>query len=655
MISKRIFKTVKNLIPKISETELIALRSGTTSLDRDIFCGKVNLPKKFDDCDSINKNNLDKINALLSKYGNEVIYPNEKSDEILNYISNEKFYSYIIDNEYDGNKVSVNELSNILTMITSKSPSLGVTVMVPNSLGPGELLIHYGTDEQKNKYLPGLANGKYVPCFGLTGPNNGSDAAGQIDQGTVVYKDDGLFIEVDINKRYITLGPVANLIGLAFKVNDPYELLDKGKEGITVALIEDDFPGLKQETYHNPLNAGFPNGTLKGKLSIPVEKVIGGEEKVGHGWKMLMECLAAGRGICLPATANASSKVSTFGVYSYSKHRKQFNIPLVKMQGVQEKLVEMFYNTWLIQCGVGLTNTILDMGEKPAVLSAIMKQQTTDRGRTVLDNGMDIYAGSGICLGENNFIEKFYRSAPIGITVEGSNTLTRNLIIFGQGLNKSHPNIFKVLETILNDDLSKFKIEFNDMLKHVFSLYFKSLVPGIFMDKLEKQTINFAHLSNIVALKGGAIKREQFLSADMADIFSNLYLAYAVRWYENEHKVSKYFTEYCINRLLNENQIIFNRIISNYGFASLPIVHLLGFTDSFSYNDKTNLMKEIDSNPIIMNEIKKNIYFDGILSDLDKLNNMDPNSEEYSKLYDKIIQVGEYQIKKNIVENIHTI
>ena len=656
MISKRIFKTVKKLIPKISETELIALRSGTTSLDRDIFNGKVNLPNKFKDSDLINESNLDNVNQLLNKYGNETIYPNEISSEILDYISNKKFYSYIIDNEYDGNKVSVNELSNILTMITSKSPSLGVTVMVPNSLGPGELLIHYGTNEQKSKYLPGLANGKYVPCFGLTGPNNGSDAAGQIDQGTVVYKDGGMFIDVEVNKRYITLGPVANLIGLAFRVNDPHELLDKGKEGITVALVESGFPGLEQDTYHNPLNAGFPNGTLKGKLSIPVDKVIGGEKNVGHGWKMLMECLAAGRGICLPATANASSKVSTFGVYNYSKHRKQFNIPLVKMQGVQEKLVEMFYNTWLIQCGVGLTNTILDMGEKPAVLSAIMKQQTTDRGRTVLDNGMDIYAGSGICLGENNFIEKFYRSAPIGITVEGSNTLTRNLIIFGQGLNKSHPNIFKVLETILDDDLSKFKVEFNEMLKHVFSLYFKSLVPGIFMDKLDEQTINFAHLSNIVALKGGAIKREQFLSADMADIFSNLYLAYSVRWYQKEYNVSKYFTEYCINRLLNENQIIFNRIISNYGFSSLPFIHLLGVVDSYSYNDRTKLMNEIESNPKILDEIKKNIHIDSILKDLDRLNSLDKDSNEYKELYNKVIQVGEYPINKNnYSENPHTI
>ena len=644
MIRKKIFNTVKNLIPKISETELIALRSGTTSLDRDIFCGKVEFPKSFPQKDFISESNDKNINSLLQKYGDEVVYPNEKQDEILDYVSKNKFYSYIIDQEYEGNKISVNELSNILVKITSKNPALGVTIMVPNSLGPGELLTHYGTEGQKKKYLPGLANGKYVPCFGLTGPYNGSDAAGQIDTGKVVLDENGkICIEVSINKRYITLGPVANLIGLAIKVEDPYELLDNGKEGVTVALLERGHKGLEQKTYHNPLNAGFPNGTLKGDLMIPIENVIGGEKNTGHGWKMLMECLAAGRGICLPATANSSSKVATFGVYSYACHRRQFNIPLAKMQGVQEKLIEMFFNTWVIQSSVALTNTILDSGEKPAVLSAIMKQQTTDRGRIVLDNAMDIYAGSGICLGRNNFLEKFYKSAPIGITVEGSNTLTRNLIIFGQGLNKSHPHIFKVLETILNDDQNKFNSEFDNMVGHVLSLYMKSLVPN-FSDKLSKQTINFAHLCNIVALKGGKIKKEQFLSADMADIFSNLYLAHSVKWYHNEFNISKKLTDYCINRLLNENQRIINKIVCNYGIFSLPIIHLTGFVKNESYKENSELIKEIENNKNILNEIKKNIYMDTILDDLDTLNNLNKDSEEYKKLYDKIIQVGEYDI-----------
>ena len=438
-------------------------------------------------------------------------------------------------------------MSNMLTKITTKNPSLGVTIMVPNSLGPGELLSHYGTEEQKNKYLPGLANGDYIPCFGLTGPNNGSDAAGPIDKGKVVLLDNRPVIEVTINKRYITLAPVSNLIGLAFKLEDPNGLLSSGREGITVALIESSHPGLIKETHHNPLNAGFPNGTLKGTFKIELDQIIGGEQNCGNGWKMLMECLAAGRGICLPATANAACKVSTFGVFHYGMNRRQFNIPLIKMEGVQNKFVDMLYNTWLIQSSISLTNNILDNGDKPAVISAIMKQQTTDRARDVINNGMDIHAGSAICLGENNFIEKFYRSSPIGITVEGSNTLTRNLIIFGQGLNKSHPYIYPILENILNDDLESFKQNFKNIVNHSLSMYGKSWLFN--SDILEKQTIQFANLANFVALKGGAIKKEQSLSADMADLLSNIYIGYGVKWYDQNNNVSDKLTKYCIENI----------------------------------------------------------------------------------------------------------
>lgn len=521
--------------------------------------------------------------------------------------------------------------------------------MVPNSLGPGELLLHYGTEQQKNYYLPKLANGEFIPCFGLTGPNNGSDAAGSIDTGIIIEKNGKKFIKVDINKRYITLAPVSNLIGLAFRLNDPNKLLKSCNEGITVALIEKGTCGLKQETYHNPLNTGFPNGTLKGSLIIPIENVIGGEENIGNGWKMLMECLAAGRGICLPATANASSKVACFGIINYAKHRKQFKIPLIKMQGVQDKILKMVYNTWLIQSSVALTNEILDSGEKPAVISAIMKQQTTDRAREVLANAMDIHAGSSICLGDNNFLEKFYRNTPIGITVEGSNTLTRNLIIFGQGLNKSHPHIFPILDSILNNDINNFKINFNNMIVHVLSLYSKSLIPNFsssVYSKLDKQTINFAHLSNIVALKGGAIKAEQFLSADMADIFSNLYLAYSVKWFEENNKISSILSEYCITKLMNENQILFNKIIDNSPLIHKPLIyHMKGIIGYDNYKKNSAVINEIITNKKIMETFKKDIIIkDTVLEELDKLNQINENTLEYKELYNKMIQVGEYKI-----------
>ena len=641
----RFFNNIKLIIPKISDTELIALRSGTTCIDTDIFRGRVDtrsIKPKVMERKFANEN----VDSLINKYGNiEKVYPNEKSEEIFDYVGKKKFLSFLIPEKYGGVKLSVSELSSVLTKIASANPALGVITMVPNSLGPSELLLDYGTDKQKEEYLPKLANGDYIPCFGLTGPNNGSDATGSIDEGTVIMKDNKKVINLEINKRYITLGPVANLIGLAFNLKDPYELLDYGNEGVTVALIESNIPGLKQETHHNPLNAGFPNGTLKGNITIPVENIIGGQKNAGMGWKMLMECLASGRGVCLPATANASSKVCTYGVFQYAKHRKQFKIPLVEMEGVQSKLVNMLFNTWLIQSSVAFTNCLLDDGEKPAVISAIMKQQTTDRAREVLNDGMDIHAGSAICLGENNFMEKFYRSAPIGITVEGSNTLTRNLIIFGQGLNKSHPYIYPVLDSILTDNLDNFKTSFRDILNHSLSLYWKSL-PGVSFycrTPLENQTLQFANLSNFVALKGGALKSEQFLSADMADIFSNVYLAHCVLWYHENHNVSKKLTDYCVNRLCYENQIKINRVIDNLDCVKYLLYFSKSYIQSFKYDGEREIIDEMKKNSKIMDHLTNDIFIseDNILGKLRKLDSL--HGDEYQTLYQEIIQVREFE------------
>lgn len=654
---KRVFQFAKTFVPRISETELIALRSGTSCVDRDIFQGNIyalrNLNKKYkyekhkwQENDNI-PFRKSKVNELLQKYGNAEIYPSSQTSEIFDYIGRNNFLSFIIDTSYGGSKLSVSEISSILTKITSCNPALGVSVMVPNSLGPGELLSHYGTAAQKQYYLPKLANGSFIPCFGLTGPNNGSDAAGSIDKGVVKYNTKGeKVIEVEVNKRYITLAPVANLVGLAFRVRDPDRLLGAGKEGITVALLEKGHEGLLQETHHDPLQCGFPNGTVKGKVSITMDQIIGGEPNIGNGWKMLMECLAAGRGVSLPATANASSKTATYGMYLYSKHRKQFQIPLLRMQGVQEKLVEMVYHTWVIQSSIALTNAILDTGEKPSVLSAIMKQQTTDRAREVLNHGMDVHAGSSICLGENNFMEKFYRAAPVGITVEGSNTLTRNLIIFGQGLNKSHPHLYPVIDSILENNQSAFESSSVNLLQHVGNSYLRSIMPTITSDiyvRLYSQTHDFSHLANIVALKGGNLKSEQFLSANMADIFSNLYLAYSVQWFEKQTNTSEFLTNYCIERLLDDNQRIINRIVSNYGVFGVPILHLRKSVSDEKYVKRTELIEELEHNPRIMEEIKNDVYVDDTaLGNLTKLDMLNPQSDTYRKLYNQVIQVGEF-------------
>jgi len=636
-----IFNKVKNIVPRISNTELIALRTGNTHLDSQMFCGSVTLPNKIS---NVNNSKFDesKIDLLLNKYGDSTVYPSKDTNDILQFLGTNKFFSFLIDEKYQGNKLSTQELSNVLTKISSKNPGLGVTVMVPNSLGPGELLSIYGTEEQKEKYLPKLSNGECIPCFGLTGPDNGSDALGSIDTGVLKEENGKRFVEVTVNKRYITLAPVSNLVGLAINLEDPDNLLKSGEEGVTVFLLEKDFPGLKLETHHNPMNLGFPNGTVKGNLKIPLENIIGGEENVGNGWKMLMECLAAGRGICLPATANASSKTSTFGIYNYIKHRKQFNIPLIKMEGVSNKFCDMVYNTWLIQTSIAMTNNILDQGNKPAVISAIMKEQTTERGRMVINDAMDIHGGSSICSGPNNFTQKFYNGIPVGITVEGSNTLTKNLIIFGQGLNKSHPHIYDLYDSIVTDDLEKFKLHFKKMIKHSTKLLGSSYLGKITKDNISNQTVDFANLSNFISLLGGQIKKNQSISSDMAGIMSNLYLAYSVMWYQENYKVSQKLTDYCLNRLLDENSVLFNRVIDNYpGSLRLLLKNMKRKNNSFNYDSNRELLNEIESNFKIMNEIEDNIFIDDSLKKLKSLDNLD--GEEYERVYQDIISVEEYK------------
>jgi acyl-CoA dehydrogenase len=360
---------------------------------------------------------------------------------------------------------------------------------------------------------------------------------------------------------------------------------------------------------------------------------------------MLMECLAAGRAVCLPATANASAKTATYGVWNYARHRQQFKIPLIKMEGIQDKLADMIYHTWVIQSSVKLTNTLLDYGEKPAVISAIMKEQTTERARTVLNHGMDIYAGSAICLGENNFLEEFYRSAPVGITVEGSNTLTKSLIIFGQGLNKSHPHIFDVYKSILDDDLSSFKKHFNSLLGH--SLCSMVLMPnfGGYSNVLHRQTNYFANLANFVALLGGKIKQNQFISGDMAQILSNLYLAHAVSWNQSVDPVSQELTDYCLRRLADETQHHINRVIDNYPSSTIRLLlrPMRCNVPNVDYDEKRDLIKLVNNHPDILKKIREDIYYqDGILAELEQLNALDNESDEYKNLYQKVIQVGEY-------------
>jgi alkylation response protein AidB-like acyl-CoA dehydrogenase len=653
----QLFSRVKNIIPKISETELIALRSGGVSIDRDIFSGKL----YYDKLNKINISNKEHENNMLHltknilrKYGDTKVYPSNNIKNIMNELGQKGFLGMIIDKKYGGNRLQISTQSKILTMMASYNPSLAVVTMVPNSLGPGELLQHYGTEFQKNNYLPKLATGKLIPCFGLTGPNNGSDATGNIDIGILKENNGNKYIEIELNKRYITLAPIADLIGVAFNLKDPDNLLKDGKAGITLALIERNHLGLLQETYHNPNNAGFPNGTLKGKIQINLDQIIGGEKMAGNGWLMLMECLAVGRGVSLPASANGTSKAITFGILNYIQNREQFKMPIGMMQGIREKFLEMFYNTWVIQSSVNFTAHILDSGSVPSVLTAIMKQQTTERARKVLLNGMDIYAGSAICEGPNNYFTKFYNSSPIGITVEGSNILTRSLIIFGQGLNKSHPYIYNIFDSIQTNNLNKFKNEFNNMIVFSTKLYLSSVLANNNRNankRLEILIKKFANLANFVALLGGKIKSEQMISGHMADILSNIYLAQSVIWYHNNsnEELPIEIRDYCINKLCNEAEQKVNLIINNY---PTDIVKLLLKPTQYKVNydefkNENKIYDKIIKNDNIHKLLKENIFYENtVIQNLEKLTEMKNNSDKvkYNELYKNVISVGEFKI-----------
>ena len=647
-----IFRFAKKILPRISETEMIALKSGTVSLDGKIMHGK--LDEKFhQEFKNEDHQYLKYVDEICKKTQFDKVYPNGKlNTNVMDILKENKCFSYIIDKKYGGLDLPVEAQSRALVKLASVNPSVAVTVMVPNSLGPGELLQHYGTEEQKNKFLPLLADGSYIPCFGLTGPRNGSDAAGPMDEGTVISKDGKLYIDVTLNKRYITLAPISNLMGVAIKVKDPDNLLKEGKEGITVALIEKAmYNGIKNETYHNPMNAGFPNGTLKGNIQIHLEDVIGGPEKVGHGWKMLMECLAAGRGVSLPASSLGACLATTYGITGYASLRKQFNIPIMKMEGVYERLYESMYNTLLIDFGIRLTNGVLDSGAKPSVISAIMKQQMTERGKKVVINGMDVHGGSGICQGPNNFISKFYEAGPIGITVEGSNILTRSLIIFGQGLNKSHPYISNIVEALQNDDKVSFNKYFGKMRNYFIGRFIESSYTNLFAtslltQQLKNNTLMFSNLSNIVCLMGGELKKSQIVSGHMADLFSQLYLGYSILYHKEKYNLDDRMYDICLTEINREFYDSFKKLKVELP----PNLRLLTSAScrkpSYNYlrwDDRYYLTNIIWKNEKVKKYIEDQIYIqDNVLGKIKNAVETD-DDEKREELIDDIISVGEYE------------
>jgi alkylation response protein AidB-like acyl-CoA dehydrogenase len=653
-ITPHIYNYAKKIMPKISETEAAALNSGSVSIEGKIFEGKLkttDLVKNYD----IKLNNNEKkfieneTNNLCSMLDNHKIEENQNlSNENWNYIRSNKFMGLVISKQYGGLEFSAHAHAKVVEKIATRNGAAAVSVMVPNSLGPGELLYHYGTKEQKDYYLPRLANGIDVPCFGLTTEHSGSDAASMFDVGVVVKENDVLGIRVSFSKRYITLAPIATLIGLAFKLKDPDNLLTKGKEGITLALIPKEkniiFPyntnGIVIGERHNPLNVGFMNGTIVGEsVFIPMSSIIGGEEKCGFGWNMLMESLGEGRGISLPALAVATSKLSTFGVGGYARIRKQFNIPIAEMEGVKEKLAVIAKKNYQLVAAQMLFNSILANKEKPPVLSAIMKYQCTEYGRVSINNGMDILGGAAICKGPMNFLASSYTAIPIAITVEGSNTLTRSLIIFGQGLNRSHPYLLNLIKTIQDkNDLDNFHKYLIKLINHTKTNFLNSVYNSMsikfktkndnkidyYQKHLDRVVSNFALSTNMILLMGGKIKTAEYISGRYADMLSNIYMAYACLWYYEKNKHIKdldIILDGCMNEHFINIQNALHELSNN---IPLPLVgKIIRYStypfgkDYNTHNDilTTKISDLITKNTEVRDLLTENVYISNNIDD----------------------------------------
>ncbi|WP_117234705.1 acyl-CoA dehydrogenase [Vibrio maerlii] len=568
-ISDPAFKMFKKVLPPLSSTEKEAMEAGSVWWDGELFSGQPDFkklhqypsPKLSAEEQSFMDNELE---TLLEMLDDHKIVKEDRNlpTEVWDYLRKERFFSLIISKEYGGREFSSLANSTIVTKIATRSLSAAVTVMVPNSLGPGELLSHYGTDEQKNYWLPRLADGTDIPCFALTGPEAGSDAGGIPDQGTVCYGihegKEVLGIKLSWNKRYITLAPVATVLGLAFKLNDPEHLLgDKEELGITCALIPADHEGVEIGERHDPLGLAFMNGPTRGQdVFIPIEWLIGGADYAGKGWRMLVECLSAGRGISLPALGTAIGHLTSRTTGAYSYVRKQFGMSIGKFEGVAQALARIGGLTYLLEATRTLTTTSLDMKEKPGIITAIAKYHMTEMARTILNDSMDIHSGRAIQDGPMNYLATHYLGIPVAITVEGANILTRNLMIFGQGATRCHPYVLKEMEAAANPDEKAGAKEFDELLfkhighatKNTFGAFGAALTGSRFIKAemsgpTQKYYKEMTRLSRALAVSadfamltlGGDLKRKEMISARLGDGLSYLYMASAaLKKYEDE-------------------------------------------------------------------------------------------------------------------------
>ena len=563
LFSSAAFKMMKQMLPPMSQTEREALEAGNIWWDAELFSGNpdwkilLNLPAAK--LSIVEQAFIDgPVETLCSMLDDWDITHNrlDLSPEVWDFIKRHKFCGMIIPKQYGGLEFGEYAHSEVVMKIASRSTTAAVTVMVPNSLGPAKLLLAYGTEQQKNHYLPRLATGEEIPAFALTGPHAGSDAGAMPDTGIVCYgkfegKDKVLGIRLNWEKRYITLGPVATVLGLAFKLYDPDHLIGNNENiGITVALIPTNTQGVSIGRRHFPLDSAFQNGPNWGKdVFIPMDWIIGGIEQVGNGWKMLMQCLATGRAVSLPALSTGAAKMASRNTGAYARIRKQFNLPIGEFEGIEEPLSRIAGQTYIIDAARKVTAAALDDGQKPSVISAIIKYELTERMRRVINDAMDIQGGSGICLGPRNYLGRMYQVIPVSITVEGANILTRTMMIFGQGSMRCHPYIQREMAALGLDNPDLALHRFDQVLfEHIGSML-HNLAAGIWLGlsdarfievpgdqnsqryfrQIARLSVGFALVADFTLLAlGGSLKRKERISGRFADVLSNLYLCSCV-------------------------------------------------------------------------------------------------------------------------------
>lgn len=568
-VSKSILKFYKKILPPISDTEQIALEAGTVGFEGEIFSGKPNwdvlrgqaAPQLTDDEEAFLRGPVEEVCRMTNDWNvsHETL---DLSEETWEFLKKNKFFGMIVPKEYGGLGFSAYAHHRVIEKLSSRSVALAVTVGVPNSLGPAELLMHYGTKGQKDYYLPRLAGGLEIPCFALTGPFAGSDATSIPDTGVVCRENwngvETLGVRLTFDKRYITLAPKATLIGLAFRMLDPDGLLgDKKDIGISLALMPRDTEGLSIGRRHFPLNAAFQNGPLSGKnVFLPLSQMIGGLGQEGQGWRMLVECLSIGRSITLPSLSSGGARLTTLATGAYARIRKQFGLSVGRFEGVEEVLARMGGKTYAVTSLARATALAVDRGEKPAVPSAIAKYHCTEMGREIVRDAMDIHGGKGIILGPKNYLGRAWQYSPIGITVEGANIMTRTLMIFGQGAILCHPFVLKEMRAAKNPDevsgLKEFDQAFSGHVAQVLSNAVRALWYGLTASKAggapgDSQTKKMYRKLNrysaclslfadaAMMTLGGRLKFKESLSGRLGDVLSHIYIAaQTIKRFEDE-------------------------------------------------------------------------------------------------------------------------